>query len=1356
MSNYRIKTIVVDSNNSPLVIKNGNINITNTNSSDNVLTGAFILNGGMGINCSYDSTSSNNGGALSIGGGVSINKRLYVGGDITLDNSSSKFNINGISIKRLFLDDVSNKNFYISPDGVSKRFDLYDTTLLINMTSESINSSTGALVINGGISINSTFDVINASHGGALTVGGGVSISGNLSILKTTTTGGLIVNSQIRINNINGNDYSNININSTGNLYIESNNSINFNASSGSFIFSNGNDMLLNISSNNNVFSKYISIIDTIESLNSTTGSIIISGGLSVNCTTDSSSVTNGGALTINGGASILKKVYLGDSIGIELSNNSKNNKIVLYQSNKDLSQDNEFTGIGVTEGSLRFQISSNSSDFIFNSAIDSVSSSEVFRIKGTNEVQFMGDSQKYSIIGGGFNTNSLSLQSQNSSSDFSFDIFTKDGDSTDSSNIKIFGLGNPGFILDSEYVSLGWDSLKLSYIFSSNYTGVGVNRNIILQSGIPNQLMVCPNGSTVLSSTLSSTNSTSGALIIYGGVSINSTVIASSITHGGALTINGGLSIVKNVFIGTVLNIGSSNGNISLYSPDTRGTLLIISPNSSFVFSGNTLSNTNMSIYNYNNNTSSNYSLLNSSFNGVNWNINSNAGGNGTLSSLEINVGNFSQLFLNTNGNIGINTTMPTSSLDINGNLKSTEYSYINGLGIYNTNDALNSVSTGSLYVSGGTTIDKSMRVLGLVSILNTTQSTSTQAALTISGGVCIKSNQTSSYGEGALTVNGGGYFGGDLYIEQDLNVNGRINGSSSSSTFAYLTLTGTNESLNKTTGTLITFGGITISCSSNSSSLNNGGSFLTVGGASIGKDVYIGGDLFNSGVSSYYTNTNNFIDIYDISNIKRFSFNRNTITNNFSISRNDSLGAFVENTIDVSNNNGMTTFYNTSNSQSITSGSIITMGGITINGSKNASNLDNGGSLTVMGGASINKNLLIGGDSLFSSTTSSTDSNNGAVVISGGIGIGGNLNVLGNTIISGDLTIMGSTTSVLTTNSLIHDNVIVLNSGPSGSKDSGFIIERYQYDNNNATGDVISDSPYFTDILPNQSGMIGSQVKLSSNASQVDDFYIGWWIEITSGFSSNQVRKVIGYEGDTRIITISSDWNIQNPSNSDNVSLFNKPYVGIIYNEIKNRFDFGSTIKDQSTNILFTDTLPIYFSRADSSSTEISTSFTSGGIVAAGGISSYCTFDATGISAGGSLSIAGGAAIAKSLYIGNNAYIGDVNITPNISDKPSTITYIASNNISIPTDITDLIFPNTVWGFDIYLSVQIIATTNYYSNYHIRGVNKGSLWEIVNNYVGDQTITFNINNNGQVQYTNTNFGGFVSATFKYKVLTN
>jgi hypothetical protein len=394
------------------------------------------------------------------------------------------------------------------------------------------------------------------------------------------------------------------------------------------------------------------------------------------------------------------------------------------------------------------------------------------------------------------------------------------------------------------------------------------------------------------------------------------------------------------------------------------------------------------------------------------------------------------------------------------------------------------------------------------------------------------------------------------------------------------------------------------------------------------------------------------------------------------------------------------------------------------------------------VNSGASIAKALLVGGTTHFYSTKQSDTVTNGSLVIAGGVGIAGNVNIGGDTVLNGNLTVNGTTTTVVSQTTVLGDNSLVLNSGPSGSKDSGFIIQRYQMENDSGSGDVVNDTLFITDVLPLQGSVTSTQVKLSSAASAVNDFYNGWWIKVTSGFSNNQARKIVGYDGASRTVTLSTSWTSQNPSNGDYVFLYNKPYVGLLYNEVNDRFEFGGTTGD---NAPLTDYVPVCVSSLSVNATG------SGSLLSRGGISIVDTTDST------SLSTLGGATIAKTLTVGNGLVVNNVNMTPNSGDVFASSVTSANNNQSVPVDVGELKLPSSVWGFDVFLAIRVVASTNLYTNFHLRGVNKVDTWELVQAYVGDDTgIQFSITSDGQVQYTTPNYTDFTSCTFRWRVFTN
>lgn len=129
------------------------------------------------------------------------------------------------------------------------------------------------------------------------------------------------------------------------------------------------------------------------------------------------------------------------------------------------------------------------------------------------------------------------------------------------------------------------------------------------------------------------------------------------------------------------------------------------------------------------------------------------------------------------------------------------------------------------------------------------------------------------------------------------------------------------------------------------------------------------------------------------------------------------------------------------------------------------------------------------------------------------------------------------------------------------------------------------------------------------------------------------------------------------------------------------------------------------------------------------------------------GSVIIDGGVSVKKSLSITDNIVINE------ISEEKSNV-FSAVNGIVSNIDIPDLLFPPAEYrSFFIILSVSIEATTSLYSQYTIEGIQISTGWEIYFTSLGDTMgITFNITSLGQIQYSDINNNtGWINTTFKY-----
>ena len=198
--------------------------------------------------------------------------------------------------------------------------------------------------------------------------------------------------------------------------------------------------------------------------------------------------------------------------------------------------------------------------------------------------------------------------------------------------------------------------------------------------------------------------------------------------------------------------------------------------------------------------------------------------------------------------------------------------------------------------------------------------------------------------------------------------------------------------------------------------------------------------------------------------------------------------------------------------------------------------------------------------------STTGSTSTSTGALVVAGGVGIAENLFVGGNTNIAGDLTVSGTTTTVESETVVITDNIIVVNNGPASTKDGGLLVHRYQTDNDGATGDVVAGTPEESGTA----GTIGANtIVLTNAASTVVDYYVGWWVRITSGLAIGQVRQISAYSGASRIATLTSSWTAIIPSPGDTYELYACNYVGLIWDEDTDELRAVCTDESSADNV-------------------------------------------------------------------------------------------------------------------------------------------------------------------------------------------
>ena len=285
-----------------------------------------------------------------------------------------------------------------------------------------------------------------------------------------------------------------------------------------------------------------------------------------------------------------------------------------------------------------------------------------------------------------------------------------------------------------------------------------------------------------------------------------------------------------------------------------------------------------------------------------------------------------------------------------------------------------------------------------------------------------------------------------------------------------------------------------------------------------------------------------------------------------------------------------GVITCSNLTNSTSTTTGSITTLGGLGVDKNANI-----GGNLGVLGSTSITGSLQVNSNVSFNSTTESTGTGNGALIVNGGAAIGKNVNVGGNSIVTGDCTITGSlfvqgerniSNTIITTTA---DNVLLINSAPAGTANSGIAIKRYQTANDSGSGDIISND------TGDETGTVRSSnspttIELLNASSTVTDHYKGYWVYLNAGTGLGQVRKIKSYNGSTKVATIYAtadqdpkispieglDFAIT-PSTDTTYILYSGAFIVTVFNESRKEYHLGGSPFNPELPAVFPITTPV-----------------------------------------------------------------------------------------------------------------------------------------------------------------------------------
>ena len=316
-------------------------------------------------------------------------------------------------------------------------------------------------------------------------------------------------------------------------------------------------------------------------------------------------------------------------------------------------------------------------------------------------------------------------------------------------------------------------------------------------------------------------------------------------------------------------------------------------------------------------------------------------------------------------------------------------------------------SLSTGSLIIDGGMAISKNITLGGTInSLIDNTNNIKGQLNVQnniSTSGILIINNQNNS---NALIVNGGVIIKKNTNISDSLTVFNNLNILNNNNSTNFIqgnTIINNNLTIAKNINcgqNLNINGSLTITESTDSNNIDSG-SLIIKGGIGITKNINIGGTTKINGNLTIFNQSDSY-------NINTGSF----ITHG---------GAYINKSIYINNNSNI-------NGNANINGKALIKGNLTILNTEESNNI-NTGSIKTLGGLSVTKNINTNGIVTIHNDTQSTNISNGSLIIEGGVGIGKNLNVGQNATINNNLTVSNELNgnNIYLSNDIHLDNIYI-----------------------------------------------------------------------------------------------------------------------------------------------------------------------------------------------------------------------------------------------------------------------------------------------------------------------------------------
>jgi hypothetical protein len=612
-----------------ILIVNQTVTINGANTSISSTTGALVItNGGFAIgeniNVENNFTCESNINllnTLTIGFGSTSYFLPTVGG---LSNDVLVFSTsNGLVFESIDLPNkVTSVSFGIADklmmsSGILKDMESSSITIDINNNVSNIRTIDvlNNTIFNGVVNIKSTFPSTNNTSG-ALIVSGGVGISENLNSNNLIVDGNTNIFGILQI----GTDIANYTFpNSTGELnqllvlntdgaLIFETETINVNQVNAPSLFTSDNVILKTVGTGEDIESTSIILSDLndLSNINSVgiNNNVTFGGVLNISATFSSLNNTTG-SLLVSGGVAINKNLNIGNNINVNnmnITNILNVGNVSEYKFPSDIGSNNQILILS-TDGGLLFQTPTNNPNQIESSSFFGTDNVLIKTDGITRNVK--STSILVSDLNDIYNINTLNVMNE---STINGTLYIISGESSVSNTTGALIIS--GGIGLSDNINIGGDLTSDGLFFINNTTvsistntgsividgGVGISGDLFISGTLfTDGIILNSVDDFIISSTKISSNNTTGALVVNGDIgvsgdfniggnsiidnnlSVNDIFIVNNTTNSistdsGALIFSGGVGIEKNINVGGLVNI--SDVSQSIYTDN--GSLVI------------------------------------------------------------------------------------------------------------------------------------------------------------------------------------------------------------------------------------------------------------------------------------------------------------------------------------------------------------------------------------------------------------------------------------------------------------------------------------------------------------------------------------------------------------------------------------------------------------------------------------------------------------------------------------------------------------------------------------------------------------------------------------------------------------